>query len=92
MFLLVLVVLVVFFHVLGSCQTLVLKRYISVIGMYEKRGTSLFLLDSSHIHILFIYSIDERVFNIVFLLYITNPMQIHAEKQVSKQLLITVHD
>ena len=67
MFLLVLVVLVMFFHVLGSCQTLVLKRYISVIGMYEKRGTSLFLLDSSHNHILFIYSIDERVLNIVFL-------------------------
>ncbi len=67
MFLLVLVVLVMFFHVLGSCQTLVLKRYISVIGMYEKRGTSLFLLDSSHIHILFINSIDEGLFNIVFL-------------------------
>ena len=66
MFLLVLVVLVMFFHVLGSCQTLVLKRYISVIGMYEKRGTSLFLLDSSHIHTLFIYSNDEGVFNIVF--------------------------
>ena len=92
MFLLVLVVLVMFFNVLGSSQTLVLKRYISVIGMYEKRGTSLFLLDSSHNHILFIYSIDERVFNIVFLLYITNPMQIHAGKQVSKQLSITVHD
>ena len=61
MFLLVLVVLVMFFNVLGSSQTLVLKRYISVIGMYEKRGTSLFLLDSSHNHILFIYSIDVGI-------------------------------
>lgn len=73
MFLLVLVVLVMFFHVLGSCQTLVLKRYISVIGMYEKRGTSLFLLCRSHIHTLLLYSIDGNFSILCFYsLYITD--------------------
>ena len=66
MFLLVLVVLVMFFSCLRLLSDVGIKKIHIGNRMYEKRGTSLFLLDSSHIHILFINSIDEGLFNIVF--------------------------
>ena len=83
---------------LGSCgfsYVFSCLRLLSDVGIkkihignrYVRKAWNLaFLSYSSHIQTLFIYSIDERVFNIVFLLYITNPMQIHAGKQVSRQL------
>ena len=66
MFLLVLMALVMFLHVLGSSQTLVLKRYISSICTKSVEPRFFYYIAPTSI-CYYLYSIDDVCFNIVFL-------------------------